>query len=299
MQKAMPRYPVYIPSKGRADKCLTARMFSRDGVPFYLVVEEQERAAYAAHFGNDRLLILPFSNQGSGIPARNWIKERATKAGHKRHWQFDDNICRMTRRWNGKRVPCDAGVALTLVEDFTERYENVAISGFNYEMFAPNGQKIPPFNLNVHIYSATLILNELPYQWRGKYNEDTDYCLQVLTGGWCTVLFNAFLVFKVRSMKMGGGNTKELYRGDGRLKMARSLERMWPGVVETRRRFGRPQHAIKYAWRKFDTPLKLKAGIDLEAMQPSEHGIRLKQVNDEIKSDELRQMVEEYKGKHG
>lgn len=66
-----PRYPVYIPPKGRFDQCLTAISLARDGVPFRLVVEPQERSEYEQRFGRRRVLVLPFSNRGSVIPARN------------------------------------------------------------------------------------------------------------------------------------------------------------------------------------------------------------------------------------
>lgn len=289
----LPRYPVYVPSKGRSDQCLTAQFLAEDHVPFYLVVEPQEHNLYAEKFGEERVLDLPFNNPGSVIPARNWIKEHATAAGYLRHWQLDDNIRNMVRRWKGKRFPCNARAALRAVEDFTDRYENIAISGMNYVMFAPDNKKIPPFFLNCHVYSCSLVLNSLPYRWRGRYNEDTDLCLQVLADGWCTVLTNAFLIRKVRTMTMKGGNTSTIYHGDGRLKMARALERMWPGVVETDRRFKRPQHVVKYAWRRFDTPLKLKPGIDLSKMEPNEYGMKLVQVAPEIKSEELRQLVQQ------
>ena len=59
----------------------------------------------------------------------------------------------------------------------------------------------------------------------------------------------------MRTMTMKGGNMAQLYQGDGRLTMARSLERMWPGVVSINRRFGRPQHVVKNSWRNFDTSL--------------------------------------------
>jgi len=289
-----PQYPIYIPSKGRFENCLTAKCFVKDGVDFKLVIEEQEYTEYASRFDENRLLVLPFSNQGSVIPARNWIKEHATAAGYERHWQFDDNIRIFFRRWKGRRIPVEAGTAITVIEDFTNRYENIAISGFNYRMFAPDSNKLPPFYLNCHVYSACLILNSLPFEWRGKYNEDTDYCLQVLSHGWCTVLVNAFLVDKIATMKMKGGNKTELYdKTDGRLKMARSLERLWPGVVETKRRFGRPQHVVKDAWKRFDTPLKLKAGINLEDLPPvDDYGLKLKQVK-EIQSEDLRRFVED------
>ena len=147
---------------------------------------------------------------------------------------------------------------------------------------------MPPFYLNSRVYSCTLVLNRLPHRWRGRYNEDTDLCLQVLADGWCTVLVNAFLTQKARTMTIKGGNTAALYQGDGRLKMARSLERLWPGVVKTSRRFQRPQHVVYDAWRRFDTPLRLKPGVDLAQLPPvDDYGLRLAQVA-EIKSESLR-----------
>lgn len=289
-----PRYPVYVPTKGRHDRCLTGRMLARDDVPFHLVVEPQEHDLYASEFGQERLLTLPFRDRGSVIPARNWIKEHAAAEGHERHWQIDDNISRMRRIYKGRRISCRAGIALSAVEDFIDRYENVAVAGLNYTMFyyVQKRDGLPPFHLNARVYSCSLILNSLPHQWRGRYNEDADFCLQVLADGWCTVLINAYLMDKQATMSMKGGNTKELYHGDGRLKMARSLERFWPGVVTTRRRFGRPQHVVFDSWRRFDTPLRLKPDIDLSSMpKVDERGMRLVQVAPEIRSRELRELV--------
>jgi len=287
----LPRYPVYIPSKGRYDRCLTAKFLATDGVPFHLVVEPQERDEYARRFGGERVLVLPFSDLGQGsIPARNWIKEHATAAGHARHWQLDDNMRYVTRRYRERRIRCPSGVALRATEDFVDRYENVAVAGLNYEFFVPDGQKIPPFFLNVHVYSCTLVLNSIPHRWRGRYNEDTDLCLQVLADGWCTVLMNVFMVKKVTTMAMKGGNTDQLYRGDGRLTMARSLERLWPGVVSVNRRFQRPQHIVYDAWKRFDTPLKLKPGVDLKAMpKADEYGMVLKPTKP-IESDDMKRL---------
>jgi hypothetical protein len=261
-----PRYPVYVPSKGRAETCLTARMLMRDEVPFRLVIEEQEREAYGSRYGYENLLILPFRDRGSVVPARNWIKEHATAEGAERHWQLDDNIKGMRRWWDHRRPPCRAGIAMQVTEEFTDRYENIAISGIEYSMWGLNNNGGPPFRLNTRVYSCSLVNNAIPYEWRGRYNEDTDICLQALAGGWCTVLITAFLVDKNVTMKMKGGNTDALYQGDGRLKMARSLERVWPHVVSTRRRFQRPQHVVRDSWQRFDNELRLKPGVDLEEL---------------------------------
>jgi hypothetical protein len=291
------RYPVYVISKGRAEQCLTARFLVKDGVPFHIVVEPQEADLYAKEFGRERLLVLPFQNLGLGsIPARNWVWEHAKAAGHARHWILDDNIAGVWRRWKTRKIRCKSGIAFRAAEEFVDRYENIGVAGLNYYMFSINKTKQPPFYLNVHVYSFLLIRNDLPYRWRGRYNEDTDLCLQVLSGGHCTVLFNAFLAWKMTTMTMKGGNTDQLYREDGRLKMARSLQRVWPGVVDTKRRFRRPQHVVKGAWRGFDTPLKRRTDIDWNALAAvDEFGMTLTQTKP-IQSAKVKALYDEYHG---
>lgn len=294
-----PRYPIYIPSKGRADRCLTARALAGDGVPFWLVVEPQEADLYAAEFGRERLLVLPFRDLGSVVPARNWIKEHATAAGYARHWQLDDNI-RDVYRWWAKRIRVDFGVALRVCEDLTDRYTNVAVSGLNYVMFGTSDPKHDrgPLAVNVHVYSCSLILNATPYRWRGRYNEDTDYCLQVLADGWCTLLVLSFMVMKIATMLVKGGNTEALYQGDGRLRMARALERLWPGVVSVDRRWGRPQHVVRQSWRRFDTPLQLRPDVDLDALAPNEYGLTLRALR-ELPQPHLRELLADWERSHG
>lgn len=287
-----PKYPIYVISKGRHDVCLTARFLLRDGVDFRIVVEPQEADLYAKEFGAERLHVLPFSNLGLGsIPARNWVWEHAKATGAARHWILDDNMIGVWRRWRARKIRCTSGVAFRAIEDFSDRYENVAISGMNYYMFSPNKIKAPPFVLNVHVYSCILIDNALPFRWRGRYNEDTDLCLQALSGGYCTILFNAFLIWKMMTMTMKGGNATELYKGDGRLRMARALERKWPGVVTTQRRFQRPQHVIKDSWKKFDTQLRRRPDIDFGALPAvDDYGMVIKRMAP-TKSQELRDLM--------
>lgn len=254
----MNRYPVYVISKNRFSlRKHSAQFLIDDGVDCKIVVEPQEYKQYSDRFGEHRCLVLPFSNLGQGsIPARNWIWEHSKSLSFKRHWIFDDNIGKINTFKNGKRVKCNAIEALEKTERFVEQFSNVAICGITYRFFTPRGCK--PFWLNCHAYSTLLILNELPFRWRGRYNEDTDLCLQALTSNWCTVNINAFSTDKAATMTCKGGNTDELYKDNGRLKMARSLEFEWqkkyPGLVKTVYKFGRTQHSVK--WRMFKTQLK-------------------------------------------
>lgn len=291
-----PKYPVYIISKGRSDICLTGQLFQRDGVPFRLVVEPQEFDDYAKHFPKDIILTLPFSNLGlGGIPARNWVWQHAKASGAERHWIWDDNISATLYFWKGRRVVCNANLAMTEVEKFTDRYTNIAIAGMNYESFT--FQSTTPFIRNCRVYSNLLIKNDLPFEWRGRYNEDTDLTLQALTAGWTTVLFNVFMIRKMRTMTMKGGNTDQLYAGDGRLEMARSLERAWPYVVETKRKFLRPQHHVVKQWKQFDTPFIRRTDINWDEIEKEETKLKLVQVA-ETKSETLKRAVKRY-NEHG
>jgi len=261
-----PRYPIYIVSKGRWESRLTARALERIKVPYHIVVEPQELKAYAKVIDQKKILVLPFSNLGKGsIPARNWIWQHAFASGAERHWILDDNIRGFYRLNDNLKVEVQSGSTFRAAEDFADRYSNVGLAGMNYFMFAPRkSPSINPFTLNTRIYSCILIRNDLPYRWRGRYNEDTDLSLRVLKAGLCTVLFNTFLIDKVQTMTMAGGNTDELYQGDGRLRMAKSLQKQHGNLVEIKKKWGRWQHSINY--RPFaKNRLKLKEGVSISS----------------------------------
>lgn len=259
-----PDYPVYIISKGRWESRLTVKALDRMGVPFRIVIEPQEFDNYAAVINTNKILVLPFSNLGQGsIPARNWVWEHSISEGAERHWILDDNIMDFFRLANNNRWKVDSGATFKAIEDFTNRYENIAISGMHYKMFGRKRAKLNPFILNTRIYSCLLIKNDLSYRWRGRYNEDTDLSLRALKDGWCTVLFYAYLCDKAVTMTMKGGNTESLYKldnEDGRLLMAQSLQRQHPDVVKIVRKWGRWQHQVDYRPFKHNK-LKLKPGV--------------------------------------
>ena len=261
-----PRWPMYVISKGRWESRLTSKSLEEMGVPYSIVVEPQEYDAYAAVINPKKILTLPFSNLGQGsIPARNWVWEHAIKIGAERHWILDDNIRGFYRLNNEMKVPVASGTIFHVAEEFVDRYENVAEAGLQYYMFAPSKQVDYPFILNTRIYSCILLRNDLPYRWRGRYNEDTDLSLRILRDGWCTVLFSAFLCQKMPTLTMKGGNMEELYKDDGRLKMAQSLVDQHPDLTTVTWRFGRHQHLVNYMQFKFAcNKLKRRPGITIK-----------------------------------
>lgn len=274
-----PKYPVYVISKGRWETRLTVKALTRIGVPFSLVIEPQEYEQYAAVVDPTHILVLPFSNLGQGsIPARNWVWEHSISSGAARHWILDDNIREFYRLHQNALYHLDVGTPFRVIEDFADRYTNVALAGMQYLQFSGGRvSRQEPVKLNTRIYSCILIQNDIPYRWRGRYNEDTDLSLRALKNGWCTVLFNAFRCDKVQTMALEGGNTDELYQGDGRLKMAQSLQQQHPDVVKITRKWGRWQHQVDYRPFKGNRPI-LRPGVTIPS-GVNNYGMVLKQVN--------------------
>jgi hypothetical protein len=262
-----PKYPIYIISKGRWESRLTSKALEKMGVPYHIVIEPQEYDEYSRVIHPNKIKILPFSNLGQGsIPARNWVWEDSIQSGAKRHWILDDNLRAFYRLHQNLKHYVHSGVTFRCVEDFTDRYENVAMSGMQYESLTPKRQKRQPFIVNTRIYSCILINNDLKFRWRGRYNEDTDLSLRCLKAGWCTILFYAFLADKVMTMKMKGGNTDELYRQDktmdGRWLMAESLRKQHPDVTKITWKWGRWQHQVNYRAFKRNKLIR-KAGVEI------------------------------------
>lgn len=269
-----PKHPIYIISKGRAKRCLTARELTIMNVPFYLVVEPQEEKEYRKEWQNANILVTPFSNLGNGsIDVRNFVWDHSLNNGDKRHWILDDNLEGFHRLNKNMKPKVTDGTIFKCCEDFTERYSNVPISGMNYYSFCKATDKVPPYYLNTRIYSCILIQNDLRIRWRGKYNEDTDLSLRVLKDGYCTILFNAFLVGKVTTMRMKGGNTGEVYGyTDNRREFAESLEKQHPDVVKVTWKFNRWHHQVNYKPFKKNKLIKkeglnIKKGVDNYGMK--------------------------------
>lgn len=248
-----PKYPVYIVSKGRAYKPLTAKVFENAGIDYFIVVEPQEKAEYIEALSEKRVLVLPFSNLGLGsFPARNFCWEHSISQGHEKHWIFDDNIVGWRKWVNGKRVMFGKDSSLVeafiYVEEFSDR-KHIDICGFEEPNFVTNPPK-KPFKINCHVYSAILINNRLKYRWRLKYNEDVDLCLQVLHGGGSTASCIYFMADKIStSVKMRGGNQDELYKSNDpskKLLKATMLAKVWPQYAKVIWRFGRYHHFVNW-----------------------------------------------------
>lgn len=279
VSRVLPKFPLYIPTKGRADSRLTSRALTEQGVPHFLVVEPQEVDAYqrASRGTLATVLALDMSykaryelcddlglskSTGPG-PARNFIWDHSIASGHAWHWVMDDNILRFYRYHQNAKIQVISPAFWRAMEDFVLRYENVAMAGPNYEMFVIAKDKRPPFTTNTRIYSCNLIRNDLPFRWRGRYNEDTILSLDQLKAGWCTIQFNAFLQNKARTQMLGGGNTAEFYAKEGTAPKSEMLKTVHPDVTRLVWKFNRHHHHVDY--KRFKQPLRRRSDAVMQS----------------------------------
>jgi len=281
-----PSFPIYIISKGRWKSRFTVKALEKLKVPYYIIVDEKEYEKYCNVIDKKKILIQPqkyydeydmFWKDDNKITgpgaARNFAWDHSMNNGFSHHWVMDDNIDQFQRLNRNRKRPVTSGTILKAMEDFSLRYENVAISGPNYDYFCVASSKYPPFKINTRIYSCLLIRNDIPYRWRGRYNEDTDLCLRVLKDGWCTIQFNAFLQDKIPTQIIKGGNTDQFYDKEGTYKKTKMLYDMHPELVRIVWKFSRCHHQVDY--RQFmKNKLVRKKNLDIPK-ETNEYGMKL------------------------
>lgn len=278
-EKQVPKYPVYVISKGRTTRELwhTSFSLSQCGVKHYLVVEPQEKELYEKNFGWDKNveileLDMTFKDNydyitnyglkcgvGPGA-ARNFCMSHSKNNGFKKCWVLDDNLDCWDYRWRGRRLLTRSGIALTTLERMTDRYDNIAISSLNYTGFVVGEGYYPAFTTNTRMYSILLIDNELCPPWRGNWNEDTIISLDILSKGLCTLQMNAFNAEKLTTQKKKGGNTDEFYLEQGTTPKSQILVDTYPQYAKIKYKFHRVHHEVDYS--SFTQPLHFKDGYD-------------------------------------
>jgi len=304
------KYPIYIVSKGRHDCCHTSTRLSQMHVNHFVVVEKPEVEKYVRSLNGNYATVLELgekyktdydvfsdlgntSSTGPGA-ARNFCWDHSIICGHKRHWVFDDNATEGFHwLYQNTKVKCRTGAFFSSIENFVDRYENIAIAGFNYSKFCKATDRLPPYVLNTRIYSFMLIDNNLNIRWRGRYNEDTDLSLRVLKSGKCTIQFNSFLAGKATTSKIGGGNTSEFYEKEGTYNKSKMLKDMHPDIVEMVWKFNRHHHFIYYG----NFRQKLIPKVDLSKFEKvNNYGMKVVDTNEKDVYNDRSYLEKKYSG---
>lgn len=240
----MNKYPIYIPSKERANISTTTTLLNTAGLSYFIVVEPQDFDKYKDVYEN--VLMLPENSMGLGY-ARNFIKAHSEQNGDAYHWQLDDDIKKIRRRIDGKNIEIDISTAMREVEDYVDRFTNVAISGLNDAVYA--WAKSEAISYNKQISTFCLFKNNTGIEWDTSVCEDTDYSLKTLVANYATVLFNWLCYEKYPNMKLKGGLQCDDLIPYNSLKIG--LSKKYPGIFKIKIKDGKISVAPSRVWSKF------------------------------------------------
>lgn len=255
----MPKYPVYIPTKGRCGNVATAETLEEDGVDYKLFVEPAEVEEYAEKYGADKIVEVEDDDQGLG-PTLNEILEYSEDVGCDWHWQLDDDVGAFYIRRGGEVERTGPDEVMRYCEKFVERYKNIGMASPRSSNWMAKQDK--PFSLNLPPLIVKLIRTGMPYRFR-HCQTDTDHALQMLNDGWCTVRFNAFGFSKVASSAELEGGLTDYYRNDGFIDKVRRLQSFWPRTFDVERRSGDPKAVYNQIFSNFDQTLEPKDDVEI------------------------------------
>ena len=256
--------PIFIPSKGRPNDCFVSRLLSRLETDHTIVVEPQDVDQYVqVHKDVPYVTILSLDMNDQGLSyARNFIKTYCSSKGIDFHWQIDDDVTRFSVKdfhGTGKNIGIKTKDALEdelrKVEEYVQDHLNVPLAGLRDMIF--NWTQKTPMNINKQVASVMLIKSDSSYSFSSGMIEDTDYALQILFNGECTVIFNWFNYTKKPNKSTGGlegGQNSDRYD-----ELIKNLVSKWKDVLKLRRdkKTGRLRVAPSQVWRRFmQTPLK-------------------------------------------
>lgn len=253
-------YPVYVMSRHRATNMKVIPLLEAAEVPYRLVVEPHDRDSYREHHDDALLLSLPQDDQGLWY-ARQWIRDHAEANGADYHWQIDDNVNGFfVRPRDGKLEKASARNALAYLEAFADRFGNVGGACLGMRVFDwtyVNGDCSAMANRNLTSCILYRSAGDVAARFQPGTAEDTDYALQLLRDGWCTLLTTRVTRSKVRPGSIPGGCWDIDYANDGRRERFVKLARDWPGEFVTlepgegRNRSPHVQSSGARIWRKF------------------------------------------------
>lgn len=241
------KYMVYIPSKGRASKCLTANHMRENDIPFTIIVEPQDAKAYRSEYAKDNVVVMDENDKGIAY-ARRFIKEHSKAKGEEYHWQMDDDIKTFMVREGTKNVKHPPTGLINQVEDYVQRHVNIGIGALKQDTWAWSAKS--ELDYNKLACAAILVNNRVEGMWRDDVVEDVDYSMQVLLKGWCITTFNRLIFCPMPTGTTEGGNQLEGHY-DRYGQLIRNLGKYYGDAFKVKVKNGKERMAPSNVWGTF------------------------------------------------
>lgn len=245
-------YPIFVPSKGRADCATVLKVLEASRLNYMLFVEPQDEAAYRAAYPTADMMVLPGNDQGITY-VRQFMLAYARSQGLTWYWQIDDNI----EGFKEHNKPATARAALSFAEGVAAQYEHVALVGLDYQQYAFRSEV--DFSANRFAYCCVLTntATGLDYMQGVDTKEDTAFVLQHLTASWGTLLIHRYSMIKPTLGDSAGkrGGLVEVYKARRNEDAARRVHEAFPMFTTLIPK--RNGIDVKILWNEFKTPLRI------------------------------------------
>jgi len=219
---------IFIASKGRAHKCITADFFNQHLLSVNLVVEPQDWFAYYKEYNEfHNIIVLPENDMGLGY-VRNYIHKYAQdKTWANFYWMLDDDV-KFNKVVAGKIKPVDD---LNFFDELisTEESKKFAQLSFEYQQFAWSAEKI--FTDNSYCDVAVAInlekTNKFGFDEETGLKVDRDFTMECLYRGHKTRRYNHICMTSPSNGSNDGG-LKPIYAQSGKeLEDCKKMVKKW------------------------------------------------------------------------
>lgn len=252
------KYPIFIPSKGRAtyELAKVCPVLDQSKLHYTIFVEPQDELTYRGIFGLASIVVLKENDKGIGY-ARQSMLDYAREKKIPVYWQLDDNIYGFYKVEGGKTAKCGAREALETAEtyfDYHNAQAEVGLLGLDYQQYA--WAKKDALSLNNRTWCSTLTRSDtgIDYAQDLDTREDVDFCLQHLLNGWRTILVHRYAMGKPpMAMNKFGGLSQQYKQGKGMTALRDLVEKYKdiPGLVGTKPMSQSRGLNVKINWRHF------------------------------------------------
>jgi hypothetical protein len=167
------------------------------------------------------------------------------------YWLLDDDIRAFYETKTGKTIKLDAADAIARAEARFEQERNLGIGSLEYQQHAWNAKRNET-SRNSYCDVAVFINARVSANYRRMpLKSDRDFTLSVLASGRTTARLRD-ISFAVPTNGSNAGGLQATYKQGVEEQASRELARLWPGIVEfKRKKNGRPDAKIN--WRFFNT----------------------------------------------
>jgi hypothetical protein len=218
-------WPIFIPSKSRAETQRTGRLLAESGLAFEFVVEPQEAEHYAS---KGRVMRLEENDRGL-VYSRNSILTHCREAGIKWFWMLDDDISGFYRSNGKKNSRATAKAALIEAQMILSGIPNLGQAALEYQQYAWSSKS--PIKLNGYCDVAVCINTQrtmdLSFREAVTLKLDRDFTLQVLASGRMTARASQ-ISFSAPQNGSNKGGLQSLYLKAGKeAASSRKMQELW------------------------------------------------------------------------